>query len=159
MLAISGAAASIAAVVGVVGSPAAAAGPARVVKQKAPACSTDIIGRGPGSAVGRHIEFSYTLDGAACRTSLYALIVKNTYDPRQVAVFIKLGDGKSKDIFFSERLPWTPTPSPVAEGSDGTEGLCVIGVTTRGLHIDDVAPDPQDGPCEPLHGGTARAFH
>jgi hypothetical protein len=173
MLAVTGAVASVAAVAGIAGSPAAgAATSAKAVqahtkskpaKPKPAKCSTDIIGRGPGSAVDRKIEFSYSLKGAACVDGLYTLIVKNTYDPSQIAVFSKFGDGRSKDIFFAETLPWTPTPSPIAEGSDGTEGLCVIGVTgtfsRQGFHIKDIAPDPKEAPCEPLQGGTARAFH
>ena len=124
----------------------------------APSCSTDIIGRGPGSAVGRHVEFSYSLAGGQCRNGLYTLIIRNTYDPKQWAVFIKLGDGTSKDVFFNQDLPWTPTDPPNDLGVSGV-GLCVTGVTTQGLRLGDIAPDPADAPCEPLRGGSARAFH
>jgi hypothetical protein len=100
------------------------------------------------------------LAGGQCRLSVYALIVRNTYDPKQVAVFAKLGDGKTKEVFFSQNLPFTPVQrSESGALVPGEAGLCVIGVTTQGLHIADIAPDPEDGPCEPLLGGTARAFH
>lgn len=158
---VAGAFAAAAAAVGLVAAPSSAAGsvstPAPVVAPTPPpACSADIIGRGPGEAIGRELRFSYTLAGAQCRTSLYTLIIKNTYNPKQVAVFIKLGDGRSKDVVFDQNLPWTPTQ---AGGVEGGAGLCVIGVTTLGFGIADVAPDPSDAPCEPLRGGTARAFH
>jgi hypothetical protein len=157
--AVAGGLAAAAAAVGLAGAPAAVAGvAAKVSTPVTPACSTDITGRGPGSAVGRHVEFSYTLAGGACRNGLYTLIIRNTYDPKQWAIFIHRGDGKSKEIFFSQDLPWTPTDPPNDLGLSGL-GLCVTGVTTEGLRIGDIAPDPQDAPCEPLRGGTARAFH
>lgn len=127
----------------------------------APACSTDIIARGSlAAASGRHLEFSYLLAGGECRLSVYALIVRNNYDPKQIAVFARLGDGKSKEVIFSQDLPFTPTQrSESGAVVPGTAGLCVIGVTTQGLRISDIAPDPEDAPCEPLKGIGARAFH
>lgn len=153
---ISGTLAGVIAGAGLAGSPAAA-GVVPNPPVKPPACSTDIIGRGPGSAVGRHVEFSYTLGGGQCRDAVYALIIKNTYNSKQIALFAKLGDGVTKDVFFSQDLPFTPTDPPTA-GSSGV-GLCVIGVTVRNFQIADIAPDPSEAPCEPLRGGSARAFH
>jgi hypothetical protein len=153
--ALTGGFAAAVAVAGLAATPASA-GIAPTSPPKTPACSSDIIGRGPGEAIGRELRFSYTLDGAQCRNGLYSLIIKNTYNPKQIAIFIKVGDGKTKDVFFDQNLPWTPTQ---AGGVEGGAGLCVIGVTTQGLRISDIAPDPQEAPCEPLRGGTARAFH
>src|SRR5207245_2907788 len=117
---------------------------------------TDITGRGPGAAAGRHVEFSYTLAGAQCRDALYVLIIRNTYDPKQLGLFVHRGDGKTKDVFFNQDLPFTPT-DPVGATNDGV-GLCVVGVTIQHARIQDIAPDPSDAPCEPLRGGSARAF-
>jgi hypothetical protein len=152
---LSGLLSGVVAVTGLAGEPVAA-GVVPTPPNPA-ACSTDIVGRGPGSAVGRQVEFSYTLGGGACRDAVYALIIRNTYDPQQVALFAQLGDGKSKDIFFRQDLPFTPTDPPTAEQSG--VGLCVIGVVVRHLKIADIAPDPSEAPCEPLRGGSARAFH
>jgi hypothetical protein len=161
-IAVTGGFAAAVAVAGLAATPAAA-GIAPAPPAKTPACSTDIIGRGPGEAIGRELRFSYTLAGPQCRGSLYTLIIKNTYDPKQLAIFIKIGDGKTKDVSFDQNLPWTPTGNPAAGGVAGPvvdgPGLCVIGVTTQGFSIGDIAPDPQEASCEPLRGGTARAFH
>ncbi len=168
MIGISAALAGAVALSGVAGS-AAAAGPV-VPAGKATACSTDITGRGPGAAAGRHMEFSYTLAGGACRNAVYALIVRNTYDRKQLAIYLQLGDGLSKSISYAVDLPFTPTqPSDTGPGLvPGEAGLCVTAFTLRGFHIRDIAPDRSPtvedtnlltAVCDPLKGGTARAFH
>lgn len=147
--AVADAGAAVVAVSVVGGSPTAAATPGVQAPRAAPT-----------SSAGRHLEFGYTLAGGQCRLSIYALIVRNNYDPTQLAVFARFGDGKSKEVFFIQDLPFTPTqPSETGGIVPGGAGLCVIGVTTQGVRITDIAPDPQDAPCEPLKGGTARAFH
>jgi hypothetical protein len=150
--------AAAAAVAGLAATPASAG--IAPPPPKAPACSSDIIGRGPGDAVGRKLTFTYYLNGGQCKFGLYTLIVRNTYNPRQLAVFIKLGDGKSKEVVFNETLPWTPTGNPLDPTNPiSGPGLCVTGVTTEGFRIGDIAPDPVEADCDPLRGGGARAFH
>ena len=130
---------------------------------------TDIIGRGPGAASGRQLEFSYTLAGGSCHSAIYGLIVRNSYDPRQIGIFLQRGDGKSKEVAYKVTLPFTPTqPSETGGIVPGEAGLCVTAFTFRGLHIEDIAPDRSPtvedtnlltSVCDPLKGGTARAFH
>jgi hypothetical protein len=129
-------------------------------------CSVDINGRTPGtySAADNVVTQSYDLSGPQCKDGWYALVVLNGDDERQRTVFLVRGDGISRSVTFKQRLSFRPA---VQAGVPAGHSLCVVAVTARAGRIQDVAPDQDNDllttlrtpECDPLGGGTARAFH